>query len=172
MARLRRAVDRPHSLGGSLPAGSVVSEVGSEAAYSGLGGANASVRSVGSSVGSTIETGVASEQPQPAVLSWAQRERIARGIGAFLQRSLSGDHRGTSGREQLRLSSRVWIVVRSIRGEVFSPVRVFRSWSSAKQLVKQGNSAGDSIFVGLPSEREARVCVEAAGLFYPDQLEA
>lgn len=171
VARLRRAVERPQTVPGYLPEGSLASEVRSEASFSGIGGANVSVRSLGSSVGSTIQTGIGEEQyPQP-VLSWAQRERIAQGIGAFFQRSLAGDHRGTSGREHLRLASRLWVVVRSIHGEVFSPVRIFRSWARAKEVVKIGSSAGDSIFVGLPSEREARICVEAAGLLYPDQLE-
>ena len=34
-------------------------------------------------------------------------------------------------------------------------------------LVKRGSSAGDSIFVGLPSEREARRVVHAATLRWP-----
>ena len=59
-------------------------------------------------------------------------------------------------------------MVRSIRGEVFSPVKIFGSWVRTKEL---GNSSGDSVFVGLPFEREARVCIAAAGLDYPAEVE-
>lgn len=172
VARLRRVVERPHSFGGSAYQ---ASEIGSEAAGTGAqsaGGADFSVRSLDSSAGSSVPTGVGGPPFAEAVLSWPQREQIAAGVGAFLRRSLAGDHRGTSGREHLRLASRLWIVVRSITGEVFSPVRIFRSWGRAKELVKVGNSVGDSIFVGLPSEREARVCIQAADLVYPPEIEA
>ena len=174
LARLRRSVERPTSLAGSPPRAAGLGEAASEGGYSGVpsgtfGGASA--RSLASSAGSSVPTGLGDAPPQEAVLTWAQRERIAEGIGAFFRRSLAGDHRGTSGREHLRLASRLWIVVRSIRNKVFSPVRIFRSWARAKELVKIGPSAGDSIFVGVPSEREARVVVAAAGLEYPAALE-
>lgn len=171
VARLRRVAERPQSISGG---GYQESEAGSDPGFGGAPSATVaslSVRSLGSSVGSSAPTGFGGPAPQPIVQSWEQRERIATGVGAFFRRSLAGDHRGTSGREQLRLASRLWIVVRSIRGEVFSPVRIFRSWARAKELVKVGNSAGDAIFVGLPSEREARVCIAAAGLEYPAEIE-
>lgn len=62
-------------------------------------------------------------------------------------------------------------MVCSIRGEVFSPVKIFGSWVRTKELVKVGNSSGDSVFVGLPFEREAKVCIAAAGLDYPAEVE-
>ena len=174
LARVRRAVERPNSVVSSPSRAVGGSDIGSVAGYTGAVSevpADVSVRSLGSSVASSAPTGVTDPHQQPVVQTWEQRERIAEGIGHFFRRALAGDHRGTSGREALRLSSRPWIVVRSIRGEVFSPVRIFRNWARAKDLVKIGSSAGDSIFVGVPSEREARVVVVASGLEYPEVIE-
>ena len=47
-------------------------------------------------------------------------------------------------------------------------VKLVRSWSSCKALMKP---PGDSIFVGLPSEREARRVVYSAGLEWPQVIE-
>ena len=101
-------------------------------------------------------------------LTWIERENICDRIGKFLVRSLEGNHRGTSGRELLPNSSRIWVVVRDYEKVIYTPVRVFRTWTPAKQLVKpNGADPGDSIFVGLPSEREARQAVFAAQLPWP-----
>eukprot|EP00435_Cladocopium_sp_Y103_P020973 s3434_g5.t1 len=90
-------------------------------------------------------------------LTWIEREAICDRIGQFIARALQGQHRGVSGREQLPHSSRIWIVVRDFEGLIYTPVRVFRTWTSAKRLVKPNNiDPGDSVFIGLPSEREAR----------------
>jgi len=102
-----------------------------------------------------------------SVPSWMQREEICDQIGSFLLRALSGDHRSSSGRDFIPLASRIWIVIQDFEGNRYNPVRVFRAWSPAKALVKRGADAGDSIFVGLPSEREARRVVHAATLQWP-----
>ena len=120
--------------------------------------------------------GYRSAPPTPAsetsggqsVPSWLQREAIADQIGQFLLRALSGDHRASSGRDLIPLASRIWVVVQDIDGNRYNPVRVFRSWSAAKALVKRGQDVGDSIFVGLPSEREARRAVHTATLLWPE----
>ena len=89
------------------------------------------------SVPSTVE-GVAAaasaEVPAARVadLTWSEREDIAREVGLFLRRSLSGQHRGSSGRDACPLASRYWIVVRDFDGVVYSPPRVFARWSSGK----------------------------------------
>eukprot|EP00435_Cladocopium_sp_Y103_P028396 s1777_g7.t1 len=117
---------------------------------------------------------VASATPTPGgqtVPNWIQREAIADQIGQFLLRALSGDHRSSSGRDLIPLSSRIWVVVQDIEGNRFNPVRVLRSWTKTKALVKRGSDAGDSIFVGLPSEREARRAVHSAHLLWPDIVE-
>ena len=108
----------------------------------------------------------------PAVLSWPAREAIAEEIGRFLHRCISGQHRGASGRDKNPLGSRLWLCVRDYHGQIYTPVRVFRTWSSCKLLCKpNGQDPGDSVFVGVPSEREGRKAVETAGLVWPDVLE-
>lgn len=104
-------------------------------------------------------------------LTWVEREEIATEVGRFLRRSLAGTHRGSSGRDALPLASRFWIVVRDIQGVVYDPVRVFSRWSSARALVKRGASAGDSIFVGLPSQREVDRAVRAGGFAWAGKIE-
>ena len=99
-------------------------------------------------------------------LSWPEREEIAEGIGHWIRRCLEGGHRGTSGRDRNPLQSRLWLVVRSIEGEDFNPPLAFKNWTSAKALVKRGAETGGSIFVGLPSEREAIRVVRFAGLIW------
>ena len=106
-------------------------------------------------------------------LTWVQREEICDQIGRFLARSISGQHRGTSGRERINLPSRLWVIVRDYSGQIYTPVKVVRNWASAKLLVKPNNhECGDSVFVGLPSEREARRVVHAADLQWPAAVEA
>ena len=101
--------------------------------------------------------------------TWAEREEICDGIAAFLVRALRGENRGPSGRERLVLSSRIWIVARSIDGEEYRPLKVFRAFGACKALVKRGQSCGDSVFVGLPSEREARRVAAISGLGWPEE---
>lgn len=98
-------------------------------------------------------------------------EDIADQIGGFIARAVAGLNRGNSGREKNPLASRLWIVVRDYEGQIYSPVKVVRSWSSAKVLVKRGSTCGDAIFVGLPSEREGRRAIAIAGLQWPDVIE-
>ena len=105
-------------------------------------------------------------------LSWKEREDIADEVGRFLARSISGLHRGPSGRDKNPIASRLWIVVRDFSGQIYTPVRVFRTWSSCKLLCKPGgNDPGDSVFIGFPSEREGRRAIATAGLVWPDVVE-
>jgi len=106
-------------------------------------------------------------QPPP-VLSWAERERICRGIGEFIQRALAGVHRGPSGRDLIPLASRVWLVARSYTGEDYQPVRVFHRFADCKALVKRGQDCGASVFIGLPSEKEGKWVAAASGLGWPE----
>lgn len=109
--------------------------------------------------------------PAPSV-TWEERDQIADGIGRYLARAVAGEHRGTSGRDRVPLGSKLWIVVRDYAGQIYTPVRVSRSWGTVKPLVKPGGAdPGDSIFVGVPSEREARRAVAAAGLVFPALIE-
>lgn len=111
--------------------------------------------------------------PSPSTLSWIEREEICDGIGAFLTRCIEGTNRGPSGRDRLLQASRFWIVVRDFNGLIYTPPRVFKTWTSCKNLVKPGGrqDPGDSIYVGLPSEREARRVIRAAQLEWPEVVE-
>ena len=97
----------------------------------------------------------------------AERLRVAQSIGAFLQRSLSGQSRGESGRSRIRLPSTHYILCRDLAGRLYDPVRIFTNFSILRPLVKEGNCCGDSVFIGVPSEWEARAAVRAANLSWP-----
>ena len=63
-------------------------------------------------------------------------------------------------------------MVRDYAGQIYTPVKVVKSWTSCKVLCKPTNhECGDSVFVGLPSEREARRVVQAAQLTWPAVIE-
>eukprot|EP00435_Cladocopium_sp_Y103_P018476 s810_g4.t1 len=113
----------------------------------------------------------AAAQPSPATALGGSSSLIADEIGRWLQRALGGEHRGLGGREKLPLGSRLWVVARDYSGRVFSPVRVFRTWGSCKNICKQHQLCGDAVFVGFPSEREAQRAVATAGLLWPETLE-
>lgn len=85
-------------------------------------------------------------------MSWEEREAICDEIGAFVLRGLRGEYHGSSGRDQISLPSRLWLVFRDHFGD---------------RLTKVGHQLGDSLFVGLPSEREARLVCSRAGVPWP-----
>ena len=99
-------------------------------------------------------------------ISWHQRELICEEIGAWITRCVSGLHRGSSGRDKNPLASRLWVVVRDFEGIIYDPPIVFRAFSGARLLCKRGQDAGDSIFVGVPSEREAERVIRSSGLHW------
>lgn len=89
-------------------------------------------------------------------------------IGRFLFRSLAGNHRGSSGRNRLRASSTVYLVVRDWSGTVTTdPCRVIHQFSQVRSLCSRNGQWGDSIFVGLPSLREVRLVCAAAEFGVP-----
>lgn len=112
-------------------------------------------RSLDSLAGGSVASGVPVAATAGLPLSWARREEIADSIGLWARRALAGENRGTSGRDQNPLQSRLWIVFRSNEGECYNPPLVYKNWTGAKALVKRGPETGQSVFVGLPSEREA-----------------
>ena len=99
--------------------------------------------------------------------SAAERREVAENAGRFILRSLNGDHRGTSGREQLRLQSRVYLLFRDHAGHIYNPVKVVETLSQLTPLVKPHGDLGDSVFIGLPSKWEAKICAEVAGVAWP-----
>lgn len=99
-----------------------------------------------------------------ASITWEQRCNIARSIGEWIARCLAGHHRGSSGRDRNPVASRYWIVARDFAGIIYDPPLIFRSFAGAKALCKRGPAAGDSVFVGVPTEKEVEVVVRSAGL--------
>ena len=112
------------------------------------------------------------EEDEIGPYSWVDRERVAREIGAFIVRALTGQNRGNSGRDKLKgLKSRYYLVVRDKFGQEYrNPIKVFTTFTQCKHLCAQAGDFGDSIFVGVPSIREGRLIAETAGLSWPSTL--
>ena len=126
--------------------------------------------------GPASTTSAGSTQPAPSIPAAAtspqvSREEVCGLVGRFLRRSLEGSHRGTSSRDLLPLASRFWIVVRSFDGAVYDPPRVFSKFGSCKALVKRGGDVGDSVFVGLPAQKDVVECLRAGGFGEPLSFE-
>ena len=113
---------------------------------------------------------ISAERPKPSTAAAvrshsppleSEREAAAKAVGCFLRRALEGQRRGESGRDRIPQSSRYWLVIRGIDNQVFSPIRVFSKWASAKPLVKRGADCGESAFVGLPAMEDIKLAVAA-----------
>ena len=104
-----------------------------------------------------------------AHLNPAVRAGICKDIGRFIRRALAGEHRGSSGRNRLNLSSRLWLVFRNYRGEVSTqPCKLFHRFSEAiAECCGERVDLGDSIFFGLPALSDARIVVAEAGATLP-----
>ena len=100
----------------------------------------------------------------------AGREELARTIGHFIRRSLDGQPRGPSGRDRLNLQNRYYLVFADFEGNHLETPRFSSRFSEVKELVKRGNSAGSSVFVGLPTLWESRIVVQTAGFDLPPGL--
>ncbi|CAE8615169.1 unnamed protein product [Polarella glacialis] len=115
-------------------------------------------------VGGRPETAGASSSNGGAVgLSEQQRLALALRLGLWIQRRLAGQRGGVSGRDENPADSTLYLVFRGHTGQVFDPVLVFRSWAAARALVAPTGAFGQSLFIGLPSEWEARQVVASAG---------
>ena len=95
------------------------------------------------------------------------RRGVARQIGAFLQRCLRGEPRGSSGRHQVKLANKYYIICRDHKLRLYNPPHLVSSFSEVKALCFIDGEPGDSIFVGVPTLWEAKVAVESAGLTWP-----
>ncbi len=125
-----------------------------------------SVRSGGNDSRLEEELRVRSEERGDA--TWEFRERVARECGDFLRRALAGDFRGNSGRHRLRIASTLYVVLRDANGRVtLDPARVYRSFNNVRAVCGRGGGFADSVFVGVPTEREGRIVVERAGATWP-----
>lgn len=63
---------------------------------------------------------------------------LAKECGQFLVRALAGDYRQSSGRDRLRLASKVYVVLATFSGERCRPPKVLFSFAEVKQLCKSG----------------------------------
>ena len=105
-----------------------------------------------------------SERASPAVRSQTQgsaadseisssdtqgRRLLAEEIGRFLRRAVNGEHKGTSGRDRLKLQNRLYIVPSDFEGNRLSEPRVETSFTIVKGICKRGADCGSSIFVGF-----------------------
>ena len=105
-------------------------------------------------------------------LTWEQRLALARETGDYLQKALIGEIADKPAKGRHSLPNRVFILVRDVRGTEYThPVRIFRSFRDLEPLVKQSGSFRDSVFVGVPSQREAQAAVSQAGFVWPASLE-
>eukprot|EP00435_Cladocopium_sp_Y103_P073103 s469_g42.t1 len=113
-----------------------------------------------SSVPSAASAAGASSAAPPAdsgpPYTQAFRDSVAREIGQFLRRALNGENRGESGREKLRgLQSRYYIIVKDAQDTIHDPVLVVSKFYTVRNHCHHGDGWGDSIFVGVPTQREA-----------------
>ena len=98
------------------------------------------------------------------------RDSILQSIGVWLRETLAGRRRGVSGRDQLKESSRYYLVLRAYSGEEFNPVRIFDNFTDASRGVKVRGRVGDSVFVGLPSLEDCVVVTKFSGRQLPFHL--
>ena len=133
----------------------------------------ASSRAGASSAASVASEGTAwtSLTSRPiAVEDQEGRLELAKQIGLFLRRANSGENRGTSGRDRLRLQSRYYVVVRNFEGREFQPPLFFDRFAPVRDHCKRGPNTGSSVFVGFPTQWEARVALVEAGFQLPPAL--
>ena len=97
----------------------------------------------------------------------SDRAIIAREIGGWLRRALSEKPRGLSGRQQIRLASHYYLVVRGADKTVYDPVLIFTSWSEAKAICQIRGQLRDAVFVGLPSKEEVELAAVEGGFSLP-----
>lgn len=124
-------------------------------------------------VGETTASGSAAAKSgvsSASSYSTEEREAAARDTGNFFRRCLSGQPRGDSGRSQVRLQNRVYVVIRTFAGAIHtSPVLVFDNFAQVKRIVAEPgtNQFGDSVFAGFATKWEAKLAVSCAGYSWP-----
>ena len=100
----------------------------------------------------------------------AGRTALAREIGGFLRRSLEGGYRGSSGRNRLRLQSRLYVALSDHTNTAFAEPRVFYRLSDLRSSVFFRGNPGEATFIGFASQWEARVALGEAGVAVPASL--
>ena len=98
------------------------------------------------------------------------RVALAKEIGFFLRRSIEGSYRGLSGRNRLRLQSKLYVAVSDSAGQPFAEPRVFNRLGDLRSAVFSRGNPGSATFIGFASQWEARLALEAAELSVPAAL--
>eukprot|EP00435_Cladocopium_sp_Y103_P049652 s1444_g15.t1 len=129
--------------------------VGSTSEFEVISGAASSVAEVAGGEGSQVGDVLVSDL--------AGRRQLAAEIGLFLQRCVRGEHRGTSGRDRLKLQNRIYVVLADFEGNLLSEPRVESSFAPVKALCKRGSDPGRAIFVGFPTKWEAKLALQTGG---------
>lgn len=133
----------------------------------------ASSRAAASSAASVTSEGTAwtslTSRPIP-VEDHEGRLELAKQIGLFLRRASRGENRGTSGRDRLRLQSRYYVVVKDFEGAEYQPPLFFDRFAPVREHCKRGPNTGSSVFVGFPTQWEARAALIEAGFQLPPAL--
>ena len=138
----------------------------SEAAPSERGAPTVSSQGAPSSTWTSVTSAVAPVLPEDT----AGREELARHIGRFLRRGLSGEFRGSSGRDRLRLQNRYYLICRDFHGTNLPEPLLAHSFSEVRNQCKRGSECGASLFVGFATLWEARIATTEAGLPLPAAL--
>lgn len=121
------------------------------------------------SEGFSVVTSVASQSTYITAEDTEERLELAKECGRFLKRAYTGVHRGSSGRDRLRLASKLYVVLADFSGKKFEQPRVFDKFSEVRDLCKRGADAGSSIFIGFASQWEAKLAVKEAGFEWPSR---
>lgn len=100
----------------------------------------------------------------------SSRRQLAIEIGQFLRRALNGEHRGSSGRDRLKLANRCYLILADFRGRRLPKPICSDSFQDVRNLCKIGPDAGDSIFCGFATKWEAKVACLEAGVALPETL--
>ena len=98
------------------------------------------------------------------------RRILAEEIGRFLRRAAEGEHRGTSGRDRLKLQNRIYVILAGFDGILLAEPRVESSFAVVKAICKRGADCGSSIFVGFATKWEAKIALETGRFFVPSSL--
>lgn len=98
------------------------------------------------------------------------RRILAEEIGRFLRRAVEGEHRGSSGRDRLKLQNRIYVVVAGFDGIPLAEPRVESSFAVVRGICKRGPDCGSSIFVGFATKWEAKIALETGRFFVPSSL--
>ena len=99
-----------------------------------------------------------------------RRRQLAVEIGQFLRRALNGEHRGSSGRDRLKLANRCYLILADFRGRLLPKPICSDSFQDVPNLCNIGADVGERNFCGFATKWEAKVACLEAGVALPESL--